>query len=291
MKKLVALMVVLFVSGTVVNATTLEEVKKNGVLRHLGVYYANFNTGAGDGLDTELMQLFAKHLGVRYQHIETSFSTVITDLSGIKIKLRGNEVDILGTTTPKGDVIANGLTILSWRKKVVDYSTPTFPTQVWLVAQAGSSIKPISPSGDPDKDIQAVKAMLKNKTVLSKKNTCLDASLYNIGATGAKVKLFGGSPGELAPAVIQNEAEATLLDVPDALVALVKWGSKIKVVGPISKFQGMGVGFTKDASELKKEFNNFFAQIKVDGTYHKLITKYYPLAFQFYPDFFSDVKK
>ena len=169
MKKLVALLVVLFMSSTVVNATTLEEVKKNGVLRHLGVYYANFNTGAGDGLDTELMQLFAKHLGVRYQHIETSFSTVITDLSGIKIKLRGNEVDMLGTTTPKGDVIANGLTILSWRKKVVDYSTPTFPTQVWLVAQAGSSIKPISPSGDPDKDIQAVKAMLKNKTVLSKK--------------------------------------------------------------------------------------------------------------------------
>lgn len=291
MKKFVALLVVLFMSGTVVNATTLEEVKKNGVLRHLGVYYANFNTSAGDGLDTELMQLFAKHLGVRYQHIETSFSTVITDLSGTKIKVRGNEVDILGTTTPKGDVIANGLTILSWRKKVVDYSTPTFPTQVWLVAQAGSSIEPISPSGDPDKDIQAVKAMLKNKTVLSKKNTCLDASLYNIGATGAKVKLFGGSPGELAPAVIQNEAEATLLDVPDALVALVKWGSKIKVVGPISKFQGMGVGFTKDAPELKKEFNNFLAQIKADGTYHKLLTKYYPLAFQFYPDFFSDVKK
>jgi ABC-type amino acid transport substrate-binding protein len=271
--------------------STLKEVKKNGVLRHLGVYYANFNTGSGDGYDTEIMQLFAKHLGVKYQHVETTFATVITDLTGIKVKARGSEVDILGITKPKGDIIANGLTILPWRQKVVDYSIPTFPTQVWLLARADSAINPVQPTGNPDVDIKAVKAMLNNKTVLEKKNTCLDADLYQLSDAGAKLKRFSGSLAEMAPAIIQGEAECTILDVPDALVALEKWGDKVKVIGPVSKFQGMGAGFTKDAPLLRKTFNDFLKKIKNDGRLYKLVNQYYPLAFQFYPDFFSDLKQ
>ncbi|MEN8199582.1 MAG: transporter substrate-binding domain-containing protein [Thermodesulfobacteriota bacterium] len=291
MKRIVSFLGVLLLTVSLANATTLEQVKENGVLKHLGVYYANFNTGAGDGMDSELMQMFAEHLGVKYEHVEATFATVLTDLSGIKFKRVGKEVEVLGHVAPKGDVIANGLTILDWRKKVVDYSTPTFPTQVWLVAKADSNITPITPSGDGDKDIAAVKAKLKSVSVLSKNKTCLDASLYNLDVTGAEIKAFPGGLGELAPAVIQGQAETTLLDVPDALVALEKWGSEIKVIGPVSKFQGMGAGFSKDAPKLREEFNAFLAQLKKDGRMHRLVTKYYPLAFQFYPEFFEDVKK
>jgi len=291
MKKFLCLLYVLVSFSVVCNAATLKEIKERGVLRHLGVYYANFNTASGDGYDTEMMKMFASYLGVKYQHIPTTFSAVITDLTGIKVKPAGTDVEILGKTEPKGDIIANGLTILPWRQKVVHYSVPTFPTQVWLVSRADAPIKPIIPSGDSDKDIQAVKNLLKNMTVLEKKNTCLDASLYNLTDAGAKVKSFSGGLGELAPAVIQGEADATILDVPDALVALEKWGSEIKVIGPISEFQGMGVGFTKDAVELHKAFENFLSAIKKDGRMYSLITKYYSLAFQFYPNFFSDVKQ
>jgi len=291
MKQLKISLMLILASISICNATTLKQIKTNGVLRHLGVYYANFNTGTGDGYDSEIMQLFAKHLGVKYQHVETTFATVITDLSGIKVKARGTEVDILGTTEPKGDIIANGLTILPWRQKVVEYSVPTFPTQVWLLARADSTMDPVQPTGNPDTDIIAVKALLKNRTVLEKKNTCLDADLYLLSDVGAILKSFSGSLAEMAPAIIQGEAECTILDVPDALVALEKWGGKVKVIGPISKFQGMGVGFAKDAPELKKTFNAFLEQIKKDGTLFRLVNKYYPLAFQFYPDFFSDLKK
>ena len=291
LKKIALGIVILMVIVQTGAATTLEQVKKQGVLRHLGVGYANFNTGTGDGLDTELMQIFAKHLGVKYQHVKTTFATVITDLTGIQIKPRGTEVDILGTTTPKGDIIANGLTILPWRQKVINYSIPTFPTQVWLIATADSTIQPITPSGNIDQDIQAVKALITGKKVLSKENTCLDAGLYGLSRIGAEVQSFAGGLGELAPAIIQGAADVTLIDVPDALVALEKWGSKIKVIGPLSKFQGMGVGFTKDALKLKEEFNRFLAKIKNNGTMYRLVEKYYPLAFQFYPDFFKDLKK
>jgi len=291
MKKIFISLILILAWMSTGSATTLKEIKESGVLRHLGVYYANFNTGAGDGYDTEIMQLFAKHLGVRYQHVETTFATVITDLSGIKVKARGSEVDILGITKPKGDIIANGLTILPWRQKVVNYSTPTFPTQVWLLARSDSPMNPVHPTGNPEDDITAVKAMLKNKTVLEKKNTCLDADLYQLSDVGAILKSFSGGLADMAPAIIQGEAECTILDVPDALVALEKWGDKVKVIGPVSKFQGMGAGFTKDASVLRKTFNDFLIKIKNDGTLYKLVNKYYPLAFQFYPNFFSDLKQ
>ncbi len=283
--------IVLLTAIQIVCATTLKQIKKQGVLRHLGVKYANFNTGAGDGLDTELMQLFAAHLGVKYQHVPTSFATVITDLTGIKIVHKGTDIDITGSTTPKGDIIANGLTILPWRKKLINYSTPIFPTQVWLVARSDSTLQPIIPSKNTDQDIQTVRALINGVKILSKENTCLDAKLYNLSCTGAEVEYFSGGLGELTPAMIQGFAEATLIDTPNALLALEKWGSMIKVIGPVSKFQGMGVGFTKDALKLMENFNAFLSELKRNGTMYKLVDKYYPLAFQFYPEFFKDLKK
>jgi membrane-bound lytic murein transglycosylase MltF len=48
-------------------AGDLADVKARGVLRHLGIPYANFVTGSGDGLDVEVMRRFAAYLGVKYE--------------------------------------------------------------------------------------------------------------------------------------------------------------------------------------------------------------------------------
>ena len=265
----------------------LTEIKRRGVLRHLGVSYANFVTGSGDGMDVELVKGFAEHLGVRYEYVKTGWENVIGDLTGKKVKPEGSDVTILGEVPVKGDLIANGLTKIPWRQKVVDYSTPTFPTQVWLVARADSTIEPIKPTGDIDKDIVQVKELLKDRCVLGKAKTCIDPSLYRIKETGAKVKLFSGKLNELAPAVIKGEAEATILDVPDALIALEKWPGKLKVIGPISSMQEMGVAFAKTSPELREAFNRFFEKCKADGTYQRLVKKYYLGVFMYYPAFFE----
>ena len=60
----------------------IAAVKSRGVLRHLGIRYANFVTGGGDGFDVELMRLFATHLGVRYQFVETDWPSVLPDFDG-----------------------------------------------------------------------------------------------------------------------------------------------------------------------------------------------------------------
>jgi ABC-type amino acid transport substrate-binding protein len=268
-------------------ADDLPEIKKRGVLRHLGVPYANFVSGAGDGLDVELVQLFARHLGVRYVYVKTNWSTLITDLTGLRYELTKEGVEITGKAAVKGDIIANGLTKLAWRQQLVNFSTPTFPTQVWLVARADSTMQPIHPSNDISQDIAKVRQLLSQRVVLGIANTCTDPILYCLNDVGAKPQTFQGTLNELAPAIIHGVAEAIILDVPDALVALEKWPGQIKVIGPISPKQEMGCGFATSAPLLRAAFNAFFELCKTNGTYRRLVEKYYPSVFLFFPEFFE----
>lgn len=269
-------------------AADLPEIMQNGVLRHLGIPYANFVTGSGDGLDIELVKLFAQDLGVRYQYVQTSWEGVIGDLSGKKVRVKGNDLVVLGQVPVKGDIVASGYSILPWRQKVLDFSTPTFPTQVWVVARADSPLHPIIPQKEVEKDIKAVRGLLKGRSLLGKVNTCTDPSLFGLQEAGAKIKLFSGSLNELAPAIINGEAELTLLDVADALVALDKFPGKIKVLGPISEQQYLGCAFAKTSPALRQAFNQFFKKIKADGTYLALVQRYYPKFLSYYRDFFEN---
>lgn len=268
-------------------AQDLKEIKRLGVLRHLGIPYANFVTGSGDGMDVEIIRLFARHLGVQYQYVLTGWNTAIGDLTGKTVMPKANEIEVLASVPIKGDLIANGMTVLPWRQKVVTFSNPTFPNQVWLVARSDSPMRPIKPSKDLRKDIKAVKALLKNRSVLCKAGTCLDPSLYDLGNAHTHLEYFEGPLNEVVPALLEKKAEVSLLDVPDALVALQKWPGKIKVIGPISDTQDMAVAFRKDAPELVAAFNKFLAGIRRDGTYRKIVDKYYPFAPDYYPLFFK----
>lgn len=265
----------------------LDEIKKTGVLRHLGIPYANFVTGSGDGMDVELVKLFARRIGVRYEYVKTDWDDVIGDLTGKKVRPKGSGIETIAAAPVKGDIIANGMTVIPWRSKVVAFSTPTFPTQVWLVARADSPLAPIKPSGNVQQDIAAVKSLLKSRSLLCKSNTCLDPALYNIDATGAKVVLFKGSLNELAPAVLNREAELTLLDLPDALVALQKWPGKIKVIGPISEVRDMAAAFRHTSPKLREEFDALLEELKRSGEFRKIAAHYYPFVLDYHPSFFK----
>ena len=281
---------------TSVYAGDLAEIRQRGVLRHLGIPYAHFvrDTAKGlDGLDVELMQLFAAHLGVKYQWVQTSWSEVFGDLTGQKVQLtKENRVEVIGETAVRGDIIANGLTILDWRMQVVQFSNPTFPTGVWLIARADSPIKPIEPSGDIETDIQRVKNLLAGRSVLTMEGTCLDPSLYGLASTQAEIRFYTASENlnEIAPAIINGAAEATLLDVPDALVALQAWPGDIKIIGPVSSSQFMGAAVAKSSPELLAAFNRFFQDLRTSGTYDELVKKYYPSIYLYLGDFFKSEK-
>jgi ABC-type amino acid transport substrate-binding protein len=287
------LVILIAVSGfTMYSATAfcsdLPEIRAAGVLRHLGIPYANFVTGSDDGMDVELIKGFAKHLGVRYEYVKTDWGTVAQDLIGKEISMVDGH-PVLGADAPiRGDLVANGFTILPWREEIVSFSKPTFPSQIWLIARANSAVKPIKPSpNDIKRDIARVREVIKGKKVLALPKTCLDPSLYKLEETGADVKLFNGNLNEIAPAVVNGEAEMTILDVPDALIALEKWPGKIKIIGPISPPQTMAVGFRKSSPKLREAFNEYLAEVMHNRTYAKVVKKYYPTAPYFFPSFFK----
>ena len=270
-----------------------EDVINRGTLRHLGVPYAHFVTGSGDGLDVELVRLFAAHLGVRYEFVLTSWEDVLSDLVGKKV-IWCDQTLSFGEPVPiRGDVVANGLTILPWREKAIIYSTPTFPSGVWLVSRADSPIAPITPSGDPEKDIQATIALAEGLSVMAIAGGCLDPAMNRLQGTGADIKLMPHSMNlnELIPAVMKGEADATLIDVPDALVAIQKWSGQIKVIGPLSVDQQMGLGFAKSSEKLRDAFNQFFFECVRNGAYQQLVKKYYPSIFVYYPEFFQHMEE
>jgi ABC-type amino acid transport substrate-binding protein len=265
----------------------LQDIQQRGVLRHIGIPYAGFITGSGDGMDVELVRLFAKRLGVRYEFVRTEWAAALPDLTGRQVSATTADLGKASPAGIRGDLLATGLTILPWRARVADFSAPVFPTQVWVVARADSAVRPIRPSGDVVADIQNVKGLLAKKSLLGVESTCLDPALYQLDATGARIRLKKIQLDEVAPALINGDGELALLDVADAMIALQKWPGKIKVIGPISPRQEMGVAFRKASPRLRAAFDEFLAEIRRDGTYRRLVKSYFPEAPVYFPEFFA----
>jgi ABC-type amino acid transport substrate-binding protein len=270
-------------------AADLAEIKKRGEIRHIGIRYANFVTGAGDGLDVELMQGFAKRIGVSYKLVYSDFYSVIRDLLGKDVLRKNGEVTLTGDYPIKGDVISTGFTVLPWREAILLYSDPTLPSQVLLVAPAESNLQPIEGSSDLAADIAKTRMAIGSRSVLVMERTCLDPTNYGLVNVGIDLKAYNKSANlnEMVPAMLNEEAELTLLDVPDAILDLSKWAGRIKVLGPISGRQILATAFPKDAPALRDEFNAYLSDIKASGVYDRLVDKYYPGIRRFFPEFFA----
>jgi ABC-type amino acid transport substrate-binding protein len=259
-------------------ADDLDDVLARGELRHLGIRYANFVTGDGDGFDVELVQGFAAYLGVKYKLVFSEFTSVMRDLLGKDVVRRGEDVNLRNEYPIRGDLIAAGFTILPWRSKVVLFSDPTFPSQVWLVARADSPQAPIKGTGSLARDIRETKAAIRGKTLLVMEQTCLDPLNYGLAGRGIDFRPYTRSTNlnEMIPALLNGDAEFTLLDVPDAVLDLQKWAGMIKVIGPISEKQFLGAAFRKSGSRLRDSFNIYLDAIRKNGKYDSMIIKYYP---------------
>lgn len=282
----------------VAHAGTLDDIRGRGVLRHLGVSYAHFvregENGQPEGLDVELMRRFAEHLEVAYQWVPTTWSRALSDLTGRKARSEGNgEIEWIGSGPARGDILANGVTRLGWREEIAAFSIETFPTGVWLLARADSPIHPITPSGDFETDRRRVRKLLAGRSILAMENTCLDPELYDLEETGVKIRLFTESEnlGQLAPAVMEGRADCTLLDIPDALVALQRWPGKIKVIGPISSPQRMGAVVAMESGDLLEAFNRFFIDCWNSGEYHEMVERHFPSVFLYLGAFFEGSRR
>jgi len=273
-------------------AADLPEIQARGELRHLGIRYANFVTGAGDGFDVELAQGFARHIGVKYTLVYSDFYTIIRDLLGKDATVADGKTTLTGSFPVKGDMIATGFTVLPWRKQILLYSDPVFPTQVLLVARADAPQKPISGGQSLARDIQDTKAMIGRKSLLVMEKTCLDPAGYGLKGKGLDLRPYTKNTNinEMVPAMLNGVAEYTLLDVADVILDLQKWAGHIKVLGPISEEQEMAAAFPPDAPQLRDAYNQYLRKVKADGTYERLVRKYYPGIHAYFPEYFAKLK-
>lgn len=272
-------------------AADLPEIKARGELRHIGIRYANFVTGAGDGFDAELTQGFATYLGVEYRLVYSDFYSVMRDLLGKNVvRSAGDVVTLEGDFPVKGDMIATGFTVLPWREQVLLYSEPTFPSQVMLIARADSPIKPIAGSEDLRKDIEETKSLIGKQSLLVMEKTCLDPANYGLKGGEIELRAYAKSSNinEMVPALLHQDADLSLLDVPDLMIDMQKWAGKFKIIGPISEEQRLAAAFPKDAPQLRDAYNVYLRQIREDGTYDRLVKKYYPGVQRYFPDFFAN---
>jgi len=280
---------VLLLASAHLGAADLDEIRARGELRHLGIRYANFVTGAGDGFDVDLARGFAAHIGVKYTLVYTDFYNVIRDLLGKEVVIKGSEVSLTGNFPVRGDIIATGFTVLPWREKVLIYSHATFPSQVLLMARAESPLRPIAGSNDIARDITETKGLIGKQKLLVMERTCLDPASYGLTGIGLNLRSYTKSTNinEMVPTLLAGEADLTLLDVPDVILDMQKWAGRIKVIGPISGEQELAAAFPKDAPKLRDAFNQYLAKIRADGTYEKLVQKHYPGIQRWFPAFFE----
>lgn len=95
---------VFLLAGSICHGGDLTDIKEKGVLRHLGIPYANFVTGGGDGMDVDLVRLFAKDLGVKYEYVPVDWNELFPALIGRKIKVKGTDVEFLEDSPVRGDI-------------------------------------------------------------------------------------------------------------------------------------------------------------------------------------------
>jgi hypothetical protein len=137
-------------------------------------------------------------------------------------------------------------------------------SQVWLVVRTDSPVDPIVPSGDVNIDIEATRAKVQDMKVLCKSGTCLDPRLFNLEGAGAH-PLDSLPPSTTWLGCVSREAEATLLDVPDASW-LCKISRQDQVIGPLTEMQLMAVAFVR----INRNFwtiQQFFAKFWSSGAY------------------------
>ncbi|NCA70806.1 MAG: transporter substrate-binding domain-containing protein [Sphingobacteriia bacterium] len=276
-------------AAATVGAADLKEIQERGVLRHLGIPYANFITADGQGFDVEMVQGFAREIGVRYELVYSDFINIIRDLLGQEVVRKDGEVSLSGDFPVRGDIIATGFTILPWREKVLLYSAPTFPSQVLAVTRTESAHDPVPAQSDLPAEIRETRKLLGGKSLLVMEKTCLDPANYDLKDAGIDLRPYTASTNlsEMVPALLADQADFTLLDVPDALIDLQRWEGRIKVIGPVSELQDLAVAFPRSSPQLRAAFDQYLTRIKGDGTYDKLVNKYYPGVRHYFPDFFA----
>ncbi len=205
-----------------------------------------YRNAQGDmtGIDMDLIQSIAKREG---------FS--------VTIKSVGFDAALQAVQARQADGVIAGMSITDERRKVFDFSDPYFASGIQMaVKSSDSSIKSY--------------ADLKGKTVVAKTGTeSLSFAQSISGKYGFTVKALDKAD-TMYSEVNTGNAAAVFDDYP-VLAYGIAQGDGLKVVTPKEEGASYGFAVLKGSNAgLLQAFNTGLAQMKADGSYHKLLVKY-----------------
>ena len=178
-----------------------------------------------------------------------------------KVTVKGMGFDALIPALDSGniDVVAAGMSITDERKKAVTFSDPYYTSGLVVVVTKDNN------------EVKGVKDLEGKKIAVQIGTTGADKAAK---VPGAKVTSFNTN-AEVFLELENKGVDAVIIDRPVAQYYLTKEGKeKDKIVGDTMDAESYGFAFKKD-SKLAADFNKALAELKKNGEYDKIYTKWF----------------
>ena len=194
------------------------------------------------GFDMDLARAIGKQLGKKVEIQNMGFDALIPALNSGNI-----------------DVVAAGMSITDERKKAVTFSDPYYTSGLVVVVTKDNN------------EVKGVKDLEGKKIAVQIGTTGADKAAK---VPGAKVTSFNTN-AEVFLELENKGVDAVIIDRPVAQYYLTKEGKeKDKIVGDTMDAESYGFAFKKD-SKLAADFNKALAELKKNGEYDKIYTKWF----------------
>jgi polar amino acid transport system substrate-binding protein len=198
------------------------------------------------GFDIEVVQAIAKKAGIEVKFINTPWEGIFNTLA------QGDR-----------DLVVSAVTITAERKQTMDFSEPYFDAQQLIAVKQSSKIAKFA-------DLKKLKVGVQTGTTGDEAVTKLQ------GKTSANIKRFESTPLAL------KELEAGGVDAVVADNGVVinylanNPGGKFKSIADAEFVpEQYGIALKKGNAELQAKINKGLADIKADGTYAAIYSKYF----------------
>ncbi|MGJ8581451.1 MAG: transporter substrate-binding domain-containing protein [Psychromonas sp.] len=239
-------------SSNVLAATTLSEGK---LTVGMEITYPPFESYEGDkvvGFDPELTALLTNKMGVGYEFSDNKFTGLI-----------------LGLGANKFDAVISGMYIIPDRLKKAD-AIPYAKTGASIMVAKGSEVRPAV-----GEDLCGVKVGLQQGTTWVKTLNELSTSYcVENGLKPIIVQEFPTAP-EVTQAMMSGNVQAQLEIAGAAKMFVERTKGRVEITSNTLVFpQTLGIYIKQGNDQLKAELEKAMAEIKADGSYQQLITKY-----------------
>lgn len=195
------------------------------------------------GFEIDLINAIAQKAGFEYEIKDMNFDKIISSIQDESI-----------------DMGLSSISITDERKALVDFSHPYFQTKTVYLKNANN---------DEIKD----KESLNGKIVSAQKETVFEKIASSI--EGAQIEPFN-TPDIGIMNLKQNKVDAIILDLIVANDYLGKNKDLVKFFEEGDGTEGFGIAFAKGKNEaLITRINEALEELKSDGTYDNLLTKYH----------------